>query len=438
MKAAIARTGPAPRAGWRYRLPKRGFDITLAGALLLASLPLTLLAMICAWRQHGIVFASVEAVGPGRRLVRHWRIDLVPVGLFACALHQLALDKVPLLLAILHGSLSFVGPRALAASELTHWSAAPDRFERAPGLVCLAWLRRRGNIDFCSELADDRAYLAQCSLAGDVAILLRALLVSLYGRPAARHVASHTIAGIRLLNVTMDDLLAAILAALKRRQRVRVAFANPDCVNIAARDVNYRRTLEAFDWVCADGIGMKIAGQILARPVRQNLNGSDFFPPLCAALEQGGHSLYLLGAAPGVAAQVAEWLRARYPSLVVAGWHDGYFSAQDEAALVTAIAAARPAVLLVAMGVPRQEQWLRQHLEASGATIGIGVGGLFDFYSGRIARAPQWLRELGGEWLFRLLQEPGRMWRRYLIGNALFLARIWIEKRRAQGAKGRT
>ena len=246
--------------------------------------------------------------------------------------------------------------------------------------------------------------------------------------PLVRHDASLTIAKIRLLNLALEDMVAAVLGALACGVQTRIAFVNADCINIAARDGNYLTCLEQFDWVCADGIGMKLAGRVLGRPIRDNVNGTDFFPVLCAALEASGHSLYLLGARPGVAERTAQWVRANYPRVRIAGWESGYFEAAREPDVIAAIRAAGPAVLLVAMGAPLQEKWLTAHLAACGATVGIGVGGLFDFYSGRIARAPRWLRALGGEWAYRLMQEPGRMWRRYLLGNFTFLARILVEK----------
>lgn len=244
------------------------------------------------------------------------------------------------------------------------------------------------------------------------------------------------IAGIRLLNLAMDDVVTAIMSAVKLGVRTRVAFVNADCVNIAARDAGYRECLKKSDWVCVDGIGMKIAGRILGREICDNVNGTDLFPRLCAELAAGGHSLYLLGARPGIAARVADWAQVRYPGLRIAGARSGYWSAYEEACAIEAIREARPDVLLVAMGAPLQEKWLQRNLEATGATVGIGVGGLFDFYSGRIPRAPLWLRRLGGEWIYRLLQEPGRMWRRYIVGNPVFLLRVLAEKAAVWGEAG--
>ena len=132
----------------------------------------------------------------------------------------------------------------------------------------------------------------------------------------------------------------------------------------------------------------------------------------------------------GAAEQVAENMRRRHPALIVAGVQHGYFDAAEEAAIIERINGSGARILLVAFGVPRQELWLAQHRERLRPPVRMGVGGLFDFYSGRIPRAPLWLREIGLEWAWRLAQEPGRMWRRYLIGNPLFLYRVWLQARK--------
>lgn len=247
--------------------------------------------------------------------------------------------------------------------------------------------------------------------------------------------ASLEIRGIRLLNLAMDEALAAIDAALTARQPTRISFVNADCVNIAAVDASYREALAGTDWVFIDGIGMRIAGRIMDQPVRDNVNGTDLFPRLCTSLAQQGKRLFLYGARPGVAAAAAAWARARCPGLQIAGTLHGY--QPDEAEAVAAIRASGADVVLVALGAPAQETWIARNLEKTGATVAIGVGGLFDYYSGRIPRAPLWMRRLGLEWLFRLIQEPRRLWRRYIVGNAFFLGRIGIDWLRARLAGSR-
>lgn len=233
-----------------------------------------------------------------------------------------------------------------------------------------------------------------------------------------------SIHGLNLVNLSMDDSIAAIEGALSARETTRISFVNADCVNIASVNHAYRRALASSDWTFIDGIGMRIAGLVLNQPVRDNVNGTDLFPRLCQSLAQHGQRLYLLGGRPGIAEATADWARSRYPGLQIAGSQHGYYPADTEAAIISAIHASHADVLLVGMGAPRQELWLERHMAACGVTVALGVGGLFDFYSGRIPRAPLWMRKLGLEWLFRLLQEPGRMWRRYLLGNIEFLLRI--------------
>lgn len=244
--------------------------------------------------------------------------------------------------------------------------------------------------------------------------------------------ASISIHGIRLVNLAMDEALAAIEAALAARQPTRISFVNADCINIAAVDASYRETLASTDWAFIDGIGMRIAGRIMDQPVRDNVNGTDLFPRLCESLAQQGQRLFLYGAQPGVAAAAAEWAQARFPGLQICGARDGYHPAHAEAEVVAGIRASGADVVLVALGAPRQEAWIARNMAASGAIVALGVGGLFDYYSGRIPRAPLWMRRLGLEWLFRLIQEPRRLWRRYVVGNVVFLGRIGVDWLRAR------
>ena len=248
--------------------------------------------------------------------------------------------------------------------------------------------------------------------------------------------ASVLIYGIRLANLSMDDVLSAIDAALVSKTRCRITFVNADCVNIAAKNNDYKKDLDQMDWVFIDGIGMKIAGMILNQPVRSNVNGTDLFPLLCKNLAKQGGSLYLLGAKPGVADAVAKWAIDQFPGIVIAGSQHGYFAEGEAESVVAKIHDSHADVLLVAMGAPQQEAWINRYMQSTGSIIAIGVGGLFDYYSGNIPRAPYWMRKSGLEWLFRLIQEPKRLGGRYLIGNWTFLARIIYSKLFSGAFKG--
>lgn len=433
-------TAPRPdggsyREGAAYRFCKRLLDLGIAVPLLGLLAPAIMLSFAWLAAAGKLHLQSGVFIGYRARPIRLYMFSRASSDAKAGWLR--ALEYLPRLLALLDGRLTLVGPRPVSADELEAFGGLEHpRFDVVPGMVCLWWLRRRSNIDYGTEGDADLEYLAHRSLRRDIAVLGRALVSLAYGSGASGWEASHLISGIRLLNLSMDNLLDATVCALDTGTRTRIAFVNPDCVNIAARDTRYRQTLNRFDWVCADGIGMKIAGSLLGRTIRQNINGTDLFPRLCAALAEGGRSLYLLGARPGVAESAAQWARERYPELRIAGARSGYFSTAEEPAVLADIRASGADVLLVAMGAPRQELWLERNLEATGAMVGMGVGGLFDFYSGRIRRAPMWLREMGGEWIYRLIQEPGRMWRRYLVGNWLFLFRIIVEKLAGTKVKG--
>lgn len=230
--------------------------------------------------------------------------------------------------------------------------------------------------------------------------------------------------GIPLDNLTMAEAVEAILDRLDSPAPQQVCFVNADCVNLACRHPEYLDVLRCADLVFADGVGMRLAGIALGKRIRENVNGTDLFPHLCAALQRTGKSIFLLGARPGVAEGVCRWIERHYPRVAVAGCEHGYFSADQEQAVIQTVADSGADVLLVAFGAPRQELWIRRHLDALGVKVAIGVGGLFDFYSGRIPRAPGWMRRIGLEWLYRLAQEPGRLWRRYLLGNPRFLLRV--------------
>jgi N-acetylglucosaminyldiphosphoundecaprenol N-acetyl-beta-D-mannosaminyltransferase len=222
----------------------------------------------------------------------------------------------------------------------------------------------------------------------------------------------------------LEEAIDAICRRLEGRTPSQVCFVNADCINIARHAPPYRDVLENASLVLPDGVGLAIAGRALGQQIRDNVNGTDLFPRLCDALAHRGKRLFLLGARPGVADAVRDWIMRNYPGAQVAGCRDGYFAPGEETQVIGEIAASQADVLLVAFGSPRQDLWIAQNLDRLNVRLAMGVGGLFDFYSGRIARAPTWLRRLRLEWFFRLCKEPKRLWRRYLLGNPVFLMHV--------------
>jgi exopolysaccharide biosynthesis WecB/TagA/CpsF family protein len=152
-------------------------------------------------------------------------------------------------------------------------------------------------------------------------------------------------------------------------------------------------------------------------------------PLLLQRAAERGWPVYFFGAKPGVAEEAKDLLEDRIPGLKVVGCRDGYFDRGKPEEAVAEIAAGAPGLLLVGMGNPLQEKWIAEHVAATGARLAVGVGAFFDFQTGHVKRAPAWMNKLGLEWVHRLLKEPKRMWRRYLLGNPLFLWRVLRQRR---------
>lgn len=337
--------------------------------------------------------------------------------------------------ALLRGDISLVGPRLASVNEFGRIDLQ-SRNSVKPGLVCLHWLRARTNVAYRSELENDMEYISNRGLQFDLSILASSLLALVYGKSTAQASNAVRMLGVRIDNITLKDALDRIADAVSGPVRgASFSFVNADCLNKASGDSSYRKALAASTMVLADGIGVKMAGTVLGSPVRENVNGTDMFPRLCAMLQQVNGSMYLLGARPEVVKAAADRVRADYPGIRIVGVQDGYF--KEEEAVVEAIAAAQPDVLIVAMGAPVQELFIARNSDRLGAKVSIGVGGLLDFISGRIPRAPQWMRDAGLEWTYRLYQEPGRMWKRYLVGNGVFLTRVLYQKLFIRGTRRR-
>ena len=402
---------------------KRLVDLMVSSLLLLLFLPL-LVAIFSYHHSRRPILQRLPYIGRWGEPFHVYQLVL-PEDFWGRFLRRLGLHRIPVLLNIFKGDMSFVGPRPAAPDEMSLRSrAVRKRYDARPGLICLWWLRRRANIDYGDELEADGEYAEAQSLGQDVGIALRALPALLYGDSVAAAPDRLHLLGISIHNLTMTDTLEAIDARLQGEQAAQICFVNADCVNIAYRNPQYLHVLQNANLILADGIGLKLAGKLLAQPVKQNVNGTDLFPRLCDMLSGTSHGLFLLGARPGVAEAVNDWIAEHYPDVVISGWHHGYYTPEEEPDVIQRIVHSGASILLVAFGAPRQDTWLYDHLSELGIPVAMGVGGLFDFYSGRIPRAPLWMREMGIEWLYRFYQEPRRMWKRYFIGNGVFLARV--------------
>lgn len=401
----------------------RLFDVVLSVVLLIVLSPLL------------AVLGAASLARSGRLLAREPRVGRFRTPIELLSFPSGPFRSLPRLLNVLRGEMAFAGPRALTADEAEEVPVeASVRFEVRPGLISPFGLRSRTGVAYESETSLDREFVYAETLKGDVGLLARSVPGLVLGgggggRPAPPEL--HLL-GVTVVNTTMDEAVEWILDRAKATGPSQVCFVNPDCLNVAHGNPAYRGVLGAAERVLPDGIGIHLACRMLGTSLRANVNGTDLFPKLCEKAASAGVPIFLLGARPGVAAAAAEAMTARFPGLRFAGTRDGYWAKEEEEAVLAGVNASGAGVLLVAMGAPRQDLWIAERRSALTVPVRIGVGGLFDFYSGRIPRAPQWMRDIGMEWTWRLLQEPGRMWRRYVIGNPLFLWRVLRQTRRGE------
>lgn len=232
--------------------------------------------------------------------------------------------------------------------------------------------------------------------------------------------------GFNLVRSTRPEIADLLVQAAVMRHRLQVNFLNAHCVNVAAQDDAYRTILKDSDLLLPDGSGISLAARIAREPVGENLNGTDLFPDLCERAAQQGVSIFLLGGMPGIAAAAGEAMQKRFPRLRIAGTRDGFFTAEQTDEVLAQINASGAGMVFVGMGVPIQEKWIARHSARMAPPVILGVGGLFDYYSGRIARAPLVFRKVGCEWVWRLMMEPRRLAKRYILGNVTFMARAWF------------
>lgn len=204
-----------------------------------------------------------------------------------------------------------------------------------------------------------------------------------------------------------------------------LCFLNAHCFNLAQAEADYARAITRADLLLNDGIGIKVLSLLARVPVRDNLNGTDLIPQLLAIAAEAGVPVYLLGGKTGIAEGAGETLVDRIPGLRIAGCHSGFFTAEDEPKVVAAINRSGARLLVLGMGVPRQELWAdRQRGNLTTVQLIVSGGAILDFLSGTVPRAPSWLRQLRLEWLFRLCLEPRRMWRRYILGSFVLLGHV--------------
>lgn len=242
--------------------------------------------------------------------------------------------------------------------------------------------------------------------------------------------------GLQVDNLTMEETLARIDEFIASRRIHHHVVINVDKIVKTHRDPQLREIINACDLVNVDGQPVIWAARMLGKPLKERVAGIDLMQRLIAHSAAKGYRLYFLGAKEEIVSRVVEKVRSQHPNVVIAGWRNGYWKEEEEPEVAKAIASARPDVLFVAVSSPKKEIFLSRWKKEIEAPFVMGVGGSFDVVAGLVKRAPVWMQRCGLEWLFRLLQEPRRMWRRYLVEDMQFFGILLREKwRPASGTK---
>jgi len=231
--------------------------------------------------------------------------------------------------------------------------------------------------------------------------------------------------GIRFNDVTCEEFFALIDARIREGQYGYVVTPNVDHICLRQRHEGFRKAYDGAWLVLCDGMPLLWAARLLGKPLREKLSGSDLIIWLSGHAARKGYPVFLFGAKEGVGAEAAEKLRAIHPELKIAGVYSPPFDFQlDPEANAEAkrrLKESGASIVYVALGCPKQEVWLQEHGPDCGVPVMLGVGGSFEFVSGRVPRAPVWMQKSGLEWIWRLCQEPRRLWKRYLVDDMLFV-----------------
>ena len=217
------------------------------------------------------------------------------------------------------------------------------------------------------------------------------------------------ILGIQFDNLSREEAKAAGAAMLRSQDFHYAVTPNPEFILAADKDLEFQKILNKADLVLPDGIGVVYSAQILGRPLKGRVAGFDFACDMLDVLDQLGGRLYLLGAKPGVAEEAGRQILEAHPNIVLCGVHDGYFKDSDPVA--RQVAEARPDLLFVCLGAPKQEKWIARFGLLTGAKLAIGLGGCLDVFAGNVERAPEKWQKAGMEWAYRLMKEPKRIGR---------------------------
>lgn len=247
--------------------------------------------------------------------------------------------------------------------------------------------------------------------------------VDLTAAPAARLPVCDVL-GVEINAATCDEVVAYCEASIDRMESLRLGVVNAAKLVQMRSDRLLRESVVTSDLVFADGMAVVWASRLLGSPLPERVTGIDLFERLMASAERRGNSIFLLGAKQDVLVSLVEVISERHPRLRIAGARSGYFSDEESMEVANQIRESSATMLFVGISSPKKEIFLARHGSQLGVAVCHGVGGSFDVVAGKTQRAPELWQRVGLEWLYRLVQEPSRMWRRYLVTNTVFIALV--------------
>jgi exopolysaccharide biosynthesis WecB/TagA/CpsF family protein len=426
----------------------RGIDIVFSILLILMASPVLVLKFLYRKLRYGSAIEHVFIHGLDNKTITLYQFS----GEGICC-------QWPQLINLLKGDISLLGTEKqyilpfLNEPTVINIQQSDERIQLnsrdlsliKPGLISFKLMNQQMGLSF--ENQDLIIINAHKSALSYLLAITRTALISLLStKQVNQNIDVIKLFDIKLSNLTMAEMLELIIDNAQRHATkksdcydskiteknnlmAQYAFANADCMNISTQNSQYRHCLQTrCDHVFADGSGIRIASICKGVAPKDNLNGTDMFPRLCEQAANAGLAIFLLGADKGVAAIAAKNMQLRYPKLKIAGTQHGFIDDPvAESKVIEEINNSGASILLVAMGAPRQELWLTKNKHQLNVGVGIGVGGLFDFYADKVKRAPLWVRQIGMEWVCRLSKEPKRMWKRYILGNPMYLYRVFKE-----------
>ena len=240
------------------------------------------------------------------------------------------------------------------------------------------------------------------------------------------------ILGVPISNITNEHLLESFTERIGQKQKTQVCITPVNSVLAAIKDPQVLSIYNASEYVLCDGTPIKWAAGFLNTPIVERITGLDLLPNLVAHCAKHDFSIFLLGASPGVGEQLKQTIHAQYPHCKVVGVYVPpfmkVFSEEENIKMIDAVNDVSPDVLLVSLTAPKQDIWIAQNLHRVNASIQIGIGGAFEVMAGLAKRAPKWMHAAGLEWLYRFIQEPKRLFRRYFIEAPLFIPLIIKQK----------